>query len=132
MYGGVPYFLWNATRPSYKHATIWGVRFYIINGSATKNNLDDRSHRGYFMGYANDIGVIIYWKLDQPFFTHRSHTVWFDEYNFRLSIEDNYTPGSLILQRGTESIVHHLDLINFITFEIYLASTPFSNRKTIT
>ena len=44
--GDVPYFLWNGTRPSCKHIKIWGVRVYIINEHATRNNLDNRSHRG--------------------------------------------------------------------------------------
>ena len=48
--GDVPYFLWHGTRPSYKHIKIWGVRVYIISGRTTRNKLDDRSHRGYFMG----------------------------------------------------------------------------------
>ena len=38
---------------------IWGVRVYIMNGRATRKKLDDRSHRGYFMGYAATTGVII-------------------------------------------------------------------------
>ena len=86
--GDVPYFLWHGIRPSYKHTKIWGVRFYIINVLATRKKLDDRSHRGYFMGYAATTGVILYWKPDQPFIIHRSHHVWFDEYNSRLSIEE--------------------------------------------
>ena len=35
---------------------------YVINGSATRNKLDDRSHQGYFMGYASTTGVILYWN----------------------------------------------------------------------
>ena len=57
--GNVPYFLCHGTRPSYKHTTIWGLRVYIINGRATRNNIDDISHWGYFMGYAATTGVII-------------------------------------------------------------------------
>ena len=79
--------LWHGTRPSYKHIKIWGVIVYIINGSATRNNLDDRLHRGYFMGYADNAGFIIYWKPDQPFIIHIDHNIWFDEYNSRLYIE---------------------------------------------
>ena len=78
--GDVPYFLWHGTRPSYKHIKIWGVRVYIINERATRKKIDDRSHQGYFMGYAATTGVIIYWKPDQPFVIHRAHHVWFDEY----------------------------------------------------
>ena len=58
--GGFPYFLWHGTRPPYKHIKIWGVRVYIINGRATRKKIDDRSHRGYFMAYADNTGVIIY------------------------------------------------------------------------
>ena len=55
----VPYFLWHGIRPSYKHIKIWGVRVYIINGRATGKKLDDRSHRGYFMGHAATTGFIL-------------------------------------------------------------------------
>ena len=74
-----------------------GVRVYIINGRATGKKLDDRSHRGYFMGYAATTGVIIYWITDQQFVIYRAHHVWFYEYNYRLSIEEKHTPGSLLL-----------------------------------
>ena len=74
--GDVPYFLWHGTITSYKHINIWGVRVYIINGRATRNNLDDISHRGYFVGYAATTGVILYWKSDQHLFIHRSNYVF--------------------------------------------------------
>ena len=61
------------------------MRVYIINGHATRNNPDDRSHRGYFMGYAATTVIILYWKPDKPFVVLRSHHIWFDEYNSRLS-----------------------------------------------
>ena len=64
--GDVPYLLWHGPRPSYKNIKIWGVRVYVINGRDTRNKLDDRSHRGYFMGYAATTGVILYWNPDQP------------------------------------------------------------------
>ena len=86
---------WNKT--FIKKIKIWGVKFHIINGCATTKKLDDRSHRGYLMGYEATTGVIIYWKLDQPFVIHRAHHIWFDEYNSRLSIEQNHTTGSLLL-----------------------------------
>ena len=31
---------------------MWVVIVYIINGCVTRNNLDDRSYCGYFIGYA--------------------------------------------------------------------------------
>ena len=43
------------------------MRFYIINGRVTIKNLGDKSHQGYFMGYSDTTGVIIYWKPDHPF-----------------------------------------------------------------
>ena len=90
------------------------MRVYIINGRATRKKLDDRSHRGYFMGYAATTGVIIYWKLDQNFIIHRAHHVWFDEYNSSLSIEDNNTPGSLLLRKYPEIHINNSDLLNLI------------------
>ena len=56
---GVPYFLWYGSIPSYKNIKIWGVRVYIINGCVTRNNIYDRSHSGYFMGYADTTEFII-------------------------------------------------------------------------
>ena len=38
------------------------------------------------MVYAANTGVIIYWNPDQNFDIHKYHHVWFDEYNYRLSI----------------------------------------------
>ena len=66
-----------------------------------KNDLDDRSHCGYFVVYSDTTGVIIYWKLYQSFVIHRSNYVWSDEYNYRLSIEDKHTTGYLLPQQDT-------------------------------
>ena len=44
LYGDVTYFLLHGTIPSYKHITIWGWRFYIINVNVTRNKPDNRSH----------------------------------------------------------------------------------------
>ena len=49
------------------------------------------------MVYAATTGAILNWKLDQNIVIHRAHHIWFDEYNSRLSIEENHTTGSLIL-----------------------------------
>ena len=38
------------------------------------------------MGYAATTVVILHWKLYQPFVIHVAYHVWFDEYNYRLSI----------------------------------------------
>ena len=126
--GDVPYFLWHGIRPSYKHIKIWGVRVYIINGSAIRNKLDDRSHRCCSMGYAATTGVILYWKLDQPFIIHRAHHFLFDEYNYRLSIEDKHTPGSLLLWQDSEGHIHNSDLLNMIPCELDLTYTSFRDE----
>ena len=84
------------------------------------------------MGYAATTGVIIYWKPYQPFVIHISHHVWFDEYNYRLSIEYNHTPGYLLLQQDTESHVHHSDLLNLIPCKLDLTYTPFHDTTIIT
>ena len=105
---------------------------YIINGRVTRNNLDDRSHRGYFMVYAATTGVILYCKPYQHFVFHRYHHVWFYEYNFLLSIEYNHTPGSLLLWQYPESHIHYSDILNLIPCELDLTSTPFRYTKIIT
>ena len=46
--GYVTYFLWNGSIPSYKHIKICGVRFYTINGSVNRKELDNISHPNYF------------------------------------------------------------------------------------
>ena len=84
------------------------------------------------MGYAATTGVIIYWKPDHPFIIHIAHHVWFDEYNYRLSIEDKHTPGSLLLRKYPEGHIHDSDLLNLITCELDFKSTPFSDEKIIT
>ena len=83
------------------------MRVYIVNGCVTRNNLDDRSHCGYLVGYAATIGVIIYWNPDQTFVIHRSHNFWFYEYNSCLSIEYHHTPGSLLLKQDPEGRDHN-------------------------
>ena len=105
---------------------------YIINVRVTRNNIDDISHRAYFMGYVATIGVIIYWKPDQHFVIHRAHHVWFDEYNSRVSIEDNHTPGYLILQKDPEIHIHHSDLLNFIPCELDITYNPLFDTKVLT
>ena len=77
------------------------------------------------MIYLATTGVIIFWKLDQPFIIHISHYVWFDEYNSRLSIEYNQTICYLLLLQDPESHIHNSDLLNLIPCEIDLSSTPF-------
>ena len=130
--GDVPYFLWICIRPSYKHIKIWGVRVYIINRRATRKKIDDMLHLGYFMGYADTMGVILYWNLDQTFVIHRYHHVWFDEYNYRLYTEDKHTPGSLPLWKYPEGHIHDSYLLNMIPCKLDITSTPFSDKKIIT
>ena len=63
---------------------------------------------------------------------HRYHHVWFDEYNYRLSIEDKHTPGSLLLRQDPEGHIHDSDLLNLIPCELDLTSTPFIYETIIT
>ena len=56
---------------------------YTINGFVTRKKLDEISHRGYFMVYADTTEVIIYWKPKPDFLIHISHHVWYDEYESR-------------------------------------------------
>ena len=84
------------------------------------------------MEHAATTGVILYWKPDQPFIIHRSHHVLFGEYNSSLSIEDNHTPGSLLLRQDPEVHIHHSDLLNLIPCELDLTSTPFRDETIIT
>ena len=56
------------------------------NACVTIKKLDDILYRGYLMGYAATTGFIIYYNQYQPFVIHRTHHVWFDEYNYRSSI----------------------------------------------
>ena len=51
------------------------------------------------MGYADATGVILYWNPDRTFVVHRTHHVWFDEYNSRFSREDKQNAGSLLLYK---------------------------------
>ena len=111
---------------------IWGVRVYTINGRATRKKIDERSHRGYFMGYAATTVVILYWKPDQQLIIHRAHHVWFDEYNSRLSIEGKQTTGYLLLRQDPEDHIHNSDLLNLIPCKLDLTSTPFRDETMIT
>ena len=86
---------------------MWGMRVYIINERSKRKKLDDISHWGYFMGYAAITGVTIFCKPYQPFIIHRSHHVWFDEYNYCLFIEYKNTPGYLLLRQDPEVHIHN-------------------------
>ena len=108
------------------------MRVYIINGRDTRKKIDDRLHHGYFIGYAGTTGVIIYCKPDQTFIIHRADHVWSDEYNYRLYIEYKHTPGFLLLRKDPEGHIHDSDLLNFISCELDLKVTPFSDTTMIT
>ena len=105
---------------------------YIINGRVTRNNIYDRSHRGYFMEYEYTTGFILYWKPNQSFVIHRAHHVWFDEYNSRISIEDKHTLVSLLLIQYLESCIYNSNLLNLIPCEIDLKTTSFNDTTIIT
>ena len=66
------------------------------------------------MAYAATKEFIIYWKPYQTFVINRSHHVWFDTYNSRLSIEDKHTPGYLLIQKDPEVHIYDSDLLNLI------------------
>ena len=123
--GNVPYILCNEIKLSYKHIKIWGMIVYIINRHVTINNLSDRSHWCYFMVYVAHTRDIIYWKINHPFVIHRDHHVWSDEYNSRLSIEDNHTSVDLLLRQDPEIHINKSDLLNFIPCELDLTYTTF-------
>ena len=122
--GDVPYSLCHGSRPSYRNIKKRGVRVYIINGNIKRKDVDYVSHCGYLMGYAATTGVILYWKPYQLFIIHRDHNVWFDEYNYRLFIEDKYTPGYLIIQQDPKTLIHNSYLLNLIPCELDLTYTP--------
>ena len=107
------------------------MRVYIINGRATRNKLDDRSHRDNFIGYAATTGVIIYWKPDQPFIIHRDHHVWFDEYNYRLSIEYKHTPGCLLLSYLPFGKKISFNLLDDEDFTIPYITYPIPNSSDV-
>ena len=72
-------------------------------------------------------GVILYRKLNQPYYIHRAHHAWFDEKNSHVSSEENHTPGSLHLQHNSEIIFQrHCIHIDLIPYELELSDTPFT------
>ena len=108
------------------------MRVYVINVNDTRKKLDDISHLDYFMGYADTSGFIIYWKPYQPFVRHRDHHIWFDEYNYRLSIENKHTLCSVLLWQNPEGHIHDSDLLNLITCELDITSNPFIYATIVT
>ena len=108
------------------------MRVYTINVCVKRNNLDDISHQGYFVGYAATTGVITHWNPDQAFVIHIAHHILFNEYNSCLSIEDNHTPGYLLLQQDPEIILHYSDPLNLIPCELNITPTTFRDTKIIT
>ena len=108
------------------------MRVYIIDGGVTRNNLDDGSHQGYLIGNEVTTGIKIYWKPDQHFFIHIAHNVWFEEYNFSITIEDKHTQDSLLLQQYPEIHINNSYLLNLISCELDLTSTPFHYKTVLT
>ena len=62
-------------------------------------------------------------------FIHRSHHVWFDEYNYFISIEYKRTTGYLLLRQYPESLIYNSDLLNLIPCELDITSTSFFDKK---
>ena len=96
-----------------------------------KEDLDDISHCGYFMEYANNTVVILYWNPDQPFAIHRDYCDRLYEYNSHIFVEYKNTPGSLLLQKYPEILLHRLYLLNLIPFELNHTFTQFFDTKII-
>ena len=84
------------------------------------------------MGYTATTVVIIYWNPDQPFVIHIANNVWFDEYNYRLSIEYNHTPGYLLLQKYPKTHIHNSEFLKLIPCKLDLTSNPFCDKKVLT
>ena len=84
------------------------------------------------MYYSDTPGVIIYWNPDHIFVIHRAHDVWFYYYNHHLYIEDNHTPGYLLLQQDLESFIHNSELLNLIPCELDIKSTLFCDTTILT
>ena len=110
----------------------YGGTVYTINGHVNRDKLNDRSHHSYFMGYAANTGVILYWNTYQPFVIHRYYHVLFDEHNSLISIEDKHIPYYLLLQQDPESIIHNSDLLKFILRELDLTSTQLCDTTILT
>ena len=108
------------------------MRVYIINEHVTRKKLNDRTHYGYFMGYADTTGVILYWNCDHTFSIHRYHNDQFSDCNSNLYIQEKHTTGYLLLQRYPESLLHYLYPINLIICEIDLTCTQFFDTTILT
>ena len=65
-------------------------------------------------------------------FIQKAHNVCFDEYNYSISVEDNYSPGSLPLKKYSESHSHSPYPPNLISCELDLTSTLFCDTKILT
>ena len=61
-----------------------------------------------------------------------SRHAWYDEYNYRLSIEEEHNPDSLPLKKYAESHIHNLDLLNLILCDLDITSTTFSDTTILT
>ena len=84
------------------------------------------------MVYIGTAVVILYCKPYQTYYFCRSHHAWFCWYSYRIYIEDNRTPVSLILQKDPERFIHNLNILELILCEIDLISTPFRDATIIT
>ena len=84
------------------------------------------------MGHTVTSGVILYCNPDQPYYTHRAHHSWFDEYSYCIYTEENRAPGYSLLQKGPESLIRNLYMLSLIPWEIVLTSTPFCDAKILT
>ena len=112
----------------------YGGTVYTINGHVNRDKLNDRSHHSYFMGYAANTGVILYWNTYQPFVIHRYYHVLFDEHNSLISIEDKHIPYYLLLQQDPEVLFiiqtsSNLFYVNLILHPLNCVIQLFSHMK---
>ena len=84
------------------------------------------------MGYSATTEVILYCNPDQPFEIQSDHHVWFDKYDYRLSIYGKHIPGYLLLPQYPEIIIHNSDLLNLIPCELDITLTPFCDTPILT
>ena len=84
------------------------------------------------MGYADTSGIVIYWNPDQIIFIHRAHSIYLDEYDYRIFIQDNHTRGYLLLQQDPETHIYNSDILNLNLCELDLTYTTFFYTTIIT
>ena len=84
------------------------------------------------MQYKATKDVLLYWKPDQPYYTHRAHHSWFDEYKTHLSSDRNHTPRSQQLQWDPERFPCQSSIqINFVPCELKFSGGNFTESNKV-